>query len=238
MDFAKFAYRRLDGRLKTRDYIEWADRLLMEGSSESCIAELASCSLERDPDAHEVERLFQYCVSELGLSVPLSWEEAFSIYVLSLCNQVVLGTIEPQDCLAELLEISNDNDDPYILWIWIDLASDMSFQAGGIICPGEGVTFNGALNLENVNECILKTASQFIELCSTELPSKFPLVWCCNECGEVKSDSTNTEMIARACPACKSTFSLRNMRFFNNREEYAIARKKGSAGYSIEGQPA
>jgi len=225
MDFAELAYRRVDGGLKTRDYIAWADSLLMMGSEAPSIAELASCSWERDPDAREVEQLFCACVAELGLSLPLNWEEAFSLHVLSLCNRVALGAIEPQDCLGELLVLSNENDDPYILWIWIDLASDMSCSPKGIVCPGEGVVFNGVLDLSNIAECIRKTASQFIALYSPELPHNFPSVWCCNECGQVRDDPTNTEVISRTCPSCKSAFSLKNMRFFNNREEYVLTKK-------------
>ena len=218
MNFAEFAFRRLNGQLHTRDYIEWAEKLLMAGNDVPSVAELASCSLERDPDAKQVESLFLSCVTELELSLPVNWEDAFSGHIVDICNRTIIGTIEPQECISTLLTLSDDNYDPYIMLVWIDLARDFSAEEGDIV-------FNNALNLENQADCIRKTASQFVALCSIELPHKFPLIWFCRECGEVREDKTRVEMKAQACPACKSAFALRNMRFFESREDYIFRNK-------------
>lgn len=215
MDFFELAYRRINNQLETRDYIDWADELLMIGSNSFSIAELASYTWEKDPDAREVEFLFHSCVTECGFSLPSNWEEAFFAYLMAICNSVIGGTLAPHDCLYALLTLSDDNDDPYICWVWIDLARDISRHM-------EYIVFNDALNLENSDESIRKTAYQFIALCKMDLPAKFPLVWCCKDCGEVSSDTTYTETNARPCPACKSIFSLKNMRFFKNREDYVF----------------
>ncbi len=219
MEFTELAFRRLDDRpLKCRAYIDWAEQLLEEGSESSSVAQLASCSWEAEPDPNQVEQLFQSCLVELGLSVPADWYQALLAYTSSICQKFVQGTLDSWSCMTEMLELAEDNNDPYILWIWIDLASDLSRQH--VIEDGDFV-FNGSLDLENQDACIRRTASQFVALCSKDLPLKFPWVWWCKECREVSDETTFSEIQSRTCPTCGSAHSMKNMRFFENREEIA-----------------
>lgn len=213
MDFIELVFKRLDRRLTINDYIDWADGLLVAGSDVSSIAELASCSWEPNPDADLVERIFRSCVSELGLTIPLTWEDAFSAYVVNICNRVLLGEIPPDDCLSKMIEFAEDDDNLFIFLVWADLAEDLSNTPDKIV-------FNNVLDLKDASESIRKTASQFLELYGMDLPARFPWVWKCKECGEVSSDETYTDELARTCPACKSEFALKNMRFFRNRSEF------------------
>lgn len=213
MDFIELAFKRLDRRLVTNDYIDWADGLLVAGSEASSIAELASCSWEPNPDAELVERIFRSCVSELGLTIPSTWEDAFSAYVVDICNRVLQHEIQPLDCLSKMIEFAEDDENSSIFLVWTDLAKDLSN-------PPDEIVFNDVLDLRDASESIRKTASQFLELYAMDLPARFPWIWKCKECDEVSNDETYTDEIARSCPACKSAFALKNMRFFRNRNEY------------------
>ncbi|HJV02077.1 MAG TPA: hypothetical protein VJ752_16175 [Burkholderiaceae bacterium] len=213
MDFIELVFKRLDRRLTTNDYIDWADGLLVAGSDASSIAELASCSWEPNPDAELVERLFRSCVSELGLTIPPTWEDAFSAYVVDICNRVLKEEILPHDCLSKMIEFAEDDENSFIFLIWADLAKDLSKM------PDE-IVFNDVLDLKDASESIRQTASQFLKLYAMDLPARFPWVWKCKECGEVSNDDTYTGVLARTCPACKSAFALKNMRFFRNRSEF------------------
>lgn len=213
MDFNELAFKRLDRRLTTNDYIDWADGLLVAGSDAPSIAELASCSWEPNPDAEMVERIFLTCVSELGLTIPATWEDAFSAYVVDICHRVLQDEIQPHNCLSKMIEFAEDDENSFIFSMWGDLAKDLSNA------PGEFI-FNDVLDLKDASESIRQMASQFLELYARELPARFPLVWQCKECGEVRNDETYTDELARTCPACKSAFALKNMRFFRNRSDY------------------
>lgn len=213
MDFIELAFKRLDRRLTTNDYIVWADGLLVAGSEASSIAELASWSWEPNPDAEMIERIFRSCVSELGLIIPPTWEDAFSAYVVDICNRVLQDEMQPHDCLSKMIEFAEDDENPFVFSVWGDLAKDL------LNAPGE-IIFNDVLDLDDASESIRKTASQFLELYARDLPARFPFVWQCKECGEVCNDETYTDELSRTCPSCKSAFALKNMRFFRNRSDY------------------
>ena len=213
MDFIELAFKRLDRRLVTDDYIYWADGLLVGGCEASSIAELSSCSWEPNPDAELVERIFRSCVSELGLTIPSTWEDAFSAYVVDICNRVLQHKIEPLDCLAKMIEFAEDDENSFIFLVWTDLAKDLAN-------PPDEIVFNSMLDLKDASESIRKTAYQFLELYAMDLPARFPWIWKCKECAQVSNDETYTDELARICPACKSKFALKNMRFFSNRSQY------------------
>ena len=128
MNFTELAFRRLDWSAReTREYITWAVELLEDGCDASSVAELASYSLDAEPDPAQVERAFQACVVELALVLPSQdkWYEALIAYAVQLCRRVVQGDLEPDECMSEFLQISEDYNDPYLTWIWVDLAADL-----------------------------------------------------------------------------------------------------------------
>ena len=190
--------------------------MLVGGCEASSIAELSSCSWEPNPDAELVERIFRSCVSELGLTIPSTWEDAFSAYVVDICNRVLQHKIEPLDCLAKMIEFAEDDENSFIFLVWTDLAKDLAN-------PPDEIVFNSMLDLKDASESIRKTAYQFLELYAMDLPARFPWVWKCKECAQVNNDETYTDELARICPACKSEFALKNMRFFSNRSEYCAS---------------
>lgn len=113
MEFPELAFKRLDDpRLKGQAYIDWAERLLEEGSESSSIAQLVSCSWEAEPDPNEIEQLFQSCLVELGLTLPTDWHHALLAYTSSICQKSTLGTLDPWDCMTEMLRLSEDNNEP------------------------------------------------------------------------------------------------------------------------------
>jgi len=224
------AFLRLDSPLlKSSVYIEWAEQLLNEGCNAPSVAELASCAWEASPDSQQIERIFQSCIVELGLELPSDWYQALLSCVCSICKKAIDGTLDSLECLTEMLTIADDNNEPYMLWIWIDLANDLSQNARD---EHTNIVFNTPLNLDSPNECILRTASQFITLCSMSLPEKFPWVWICQECETISDETTFTTTMARSCTSCASMSSVKNMRFYQIREDYIdrFAQKIGQIG--------
>jgi hypothetical protein len=216
-DFFDFAYVLALGRAKTADYITWADALLVAGCEAPSVAALASCIWEHDPEPQEVQMLFHGCVAELGLELlagPDDDEEVFIKAIsIPVCRMILTGAIAPEAGLAKLLDICEDSDDPALLWTWVDMANELS--------PGEEnpVSYHVNLNLAVPDECIRAASAQFISLCALDLPTRFPLLWQCRECGAVSDENTYAQESARTCPECKIPLASRNMRFFINRAQ-------------------
>lgn len=227
MEFTRLAFLRLDSpTLKTSVYIDWAERLLNEGCDAPSIAELAGCSWDANPDPKQAELIFLACVSELNLELPVEWYQALLLDVCSICKKIIDEEIESWDGLGDILTLAEDNNDPYMLTIWIDLVADFS-PLNRI--EREEVIFNANLKLENTHECIVRTASQFIALCGFDLPEKFPWVWMCQECDSISEETTFTATMAHDCPNCLSKSSMKNMRFYQNREDYVANCSQNSA---------
>ncbi|WP_154668159.1 hypothetical protein [Pseudoduganella violaceinigra] len=217
MDFAELAFRRIDDRqLKADAYVDWANELLEGGCGVPSIWALAVYRWDAYIDPDQVERLFLSCVVDLGLELPSDWYVALCAYSSSLCERMLRGITQPWDCLIEMLTLADDHNEPYIHWIWIDLSNDLEpteRRRPNYIC------FNGTLDLKKSDECIRTVAQQFIALCNLPLPEKFPWVWLCQECGAVGEESTFTDTKACTCTKCGTTFAMKNMRFFEHRDE-------------------
>jgi hypothetical protein len=218
MEFSQLAFLRLDyPPLKSSVYIGWAEQMLNDGCNAPSVAELASCAWDASPDPQQIERIFQSCVVELDLELPSDWYQALLSYACSICTKAIVGTLDSSECLSDMLTLADDHNEPYMLWIWIDLANDFSpYTRDG----RTNIVFNTPLKLDNPNECILRTATQFIALCSMSLPEKFPLVWMCQECESISDESTFTTSVAHNCTSCASASSMKNMRFYQNREYF------------------
>lgn len=222
-DFFDFAYRRARGLATTRDHIDWADALLVAGCNVPSIAELASYVYERDPERSEVESAFLECVAELGLTLVADSDEAFEKFIavisIRVCEQILTNEITPKAGMRRLLEFLEDNDDePLILWMWLDLENDLGpFRDNYVTC-------NEGLDLTDYDACVRATAAQYIALSKLNLPERFPWVWQCHQCGFVSEESTFTAESARLCPGCQGPLALRNMRFFTNRDQLASGR--------------
>ena len=218
MDFTELAFRRVDDRwIKADDYVDWANELLEGGCGAPSIWELAVYRWDAHIDPDQVERLFLSCVVELGLDLSNDWYAALCTYSSSLCEKMLSGVTQPWDCMSEMLTIAEDHNEPYIHWIWIDLSNDLE----PIERRRQGyIRFNDTLNLESPDECIRKVARQFITLCAMPLPDKFPWVWICRECDAISDKSTFTELSACKCPVCGAISGMKNLRFFEHREEF------------------
>ncbi len=216
MNFIELAFKRIDGTwIETVDYIDWANELLESGCDAPSIAELASCSWDASPDPQQVERIFQSCILELNLALPNDWYDALRSLTSHICQKMLCGLLEPWDCMQEMLALSDDHDTPYLMWIWIDLSRDLT--PAHHRDPADTL-FNGALDLVNEDDCIRMTAQQWVELCSTPLADKFPMVWWCEECASVSDQSTFTDLKTQFCASCVAISSMKNMRFFEHRE--------------------
>lgn len=215
MNFAELAFKRIDASwIKTQDYIDWANDLLESGCDASSIWDLAWCRWGVDVDPDQVERLFQSCIGELGLELPSDWYLALCAYSKYICERMLQGEISPWSCVQEMLTISDNHNEPYIHWIWIDLVDDLEARRTN----AERVQFDGTLDLRDPEECIRAVARQFVALCSMPLPEKFPWIWCCDICQAVSEEDTLTETRACTCTGCGGVSAMKNMRFFEHRD--------------------
>jgi len=219
MKFSDLAFKYLCGDLQAADCVRWAEDLLAEGSSSMAVAELASYSWDSDLDRKEVERAFQLCIAELGLQMPTEedWYQTLMDFTSSICQTMVDGMCEAEDGLARLLNISEDHHDPYVMTIWLDLVRDLDETGPETDHP----SFNLPLRSESRESCIIKTAEQYIALCATTLPERFPRVWWCRKCGHVSEASTWTTQQSATCPNCREESALANVRHYEHRDRIA-----------------
>lgn len=217
MDFAELTFKRIDGSwIETRDYVDWANKLLEAGSNALSIWELAVCRWDDYIDPAQVERLFQSCMNELGLKLPGDWFSALCIYSSSICQKMLQGELLPWECVQEMLTISDDYNEPYIHWIWVDLVDDLDSTKARI----DGMKFNGVLDLNKPEQCIWTVARQFVSLCSELLPEKFPWIWHCEVCHAISDENTFTQTKTCTCIHCGAIGTMKNMRFFDNRDAF------------------
>jgi hypothetical protein len=160
---------------------------------------------------------------ELGLTLPAGWNSALLGYASSVCQQMLLGTLAPCDVERKMLTLADDNNDPYMLWIWIDLSRDLH---DGHVRGRKNILFNGALDLSDPDHCIGRTAEQFVALCSMTLDENFPFIWLCHACGAVSDETTFIDTKTIMCPQCSGDGTMKNMRFFEHREEFATRLSK------------
>lgn len=225
MDFAELAFMRIDGsRIETHDYVDWANELLEAGCDAPSIWELAVCRWDDYVDSDYVERLFQSCMNELGLELPGDWFSALCIYSSSICQKMLQGTLLPWECVQEMLTIADDYNEPYIHWIWVDLVDDLDSAKA----QTDGMKFNGTLDLNNPEQCIQIVARQFVSLCSESLPEKFPWIWRCEICLAISEENTFTQTKTCTCTRCGGIATMKNMRFFDNRD--ALLKTLGGGG--------
>ncbi|QYG08433.1 hypothetical protein [Janthinobacterium sp. PAMC25594] len=214
MDFTELAFKRIDGSwIKTLDYVDWANELLEGGCDAPSIWELAVCRWDDYVDSDQVERLFQSSINELRLELPSDWYSALCTYSSSICQKMLQGLLMPWECVQEMLTISDDYNEPYIHWIWLDLVNDLDPAKAQTDC----IKFNGALDLNKPEECIQTVAQQFVFLCSVSLPERFPWIWRCEMCQALSEENTFTQTKTCTCTRCGGIVTMKNMRFFENR---------------------
>ncbi|KQQ46414.1 hypothetical protein ASF61_18665 [Duganella sp. Leaf126] len=214
MNFLEPAFKRIDDSwIETHDYVDWANELLEGGCDAPSVWELASCCLDAEVDAVLVERLFQSCVTELGLELPHDWYDALRTYSSNICQKMLLGEMLPWDCVEKMLAIADDHQQPYIHWIWIDLARDLHAWSAGT----GAVFYNGTLGLDDPEECIRVVAKQFIAACALPLPHQYPLIWRCDICEATSAENNQSEARTCTCSRCGRSNSMKNMRFFEHR---------------------
>lgn len=223
MNFSEIMYWRLNRRANVGDYIAWANHLLEQGCDLPEIAEMASFAFEREPDAKEVERYFLRCVQLLGLSMSDDVFQATIDYWRDTCERMLAGTLALDEGIALLHEIDNDYE-YYLMMPWVDLArhyTEKHLQTGTYQIATNDIERHGE---DNFTWMLVR---QFTAICQQArpglpmgLPEKFPVIWHCLACNISSADDTWTTQRTAPCRACGSGDSLKNMRYYANREAY------------------
>lgn len=219
MEFSELTFRLLEDPSNKAQYcIDWAEHLLENGCENLTVAELAIFGLESNYSQQEVDRIFHRCIAELGLELLDNWNEALIKHIATLCKSLLQENITSLELLNKILILSNELDDPGILWPWIYLAADTEFKSDSIAVCVDASDFNSPLDTKNPNKCIFEMASQFHSLGSINLPASFPDIWWCQSCGAISEASQPIQIMQTDCQICHSPQAMKNMQYFVNRE--------------------
>jgi hypothetical protein len=208
MKFELLIGKRILGTASSRDYIQWAESLLLQNVGSENVAILAGLACENNSDSEEVEKYFQRSLEDLGLVLP-NEEEALKNYAKVICEQIVSGDLEPEKGFSILARLDFIADHKIVLFsIWDSLSEDLQ-----VIGHHEKFIVNTGLTKDNKKEYIKKVAVQFIELVETDLPENFFHLHICSSCGH------NAQGYKSICDNCKKS-SLYSMSDYEGRKLY------------------
>lgn len=231
MNFEHLTGKRILGEACPKDYTDWAESILCEGAESENIAILAGIGLDRSPDSDDVETYFNKSIKDLGLILP-SVRDGLKGYAKFICEQIILGDIEPETGLKTLETFYSSSDYQAIYSIWDELGEDI-----WMLRDGDGCIFNTGLTIYNIDLYIVDVAKQFIEILHTDLPDDFFHLSACPVCGYIgKSELERIEkpwmpeLIFRLiyqrgatcqaiCAKCQHPFP-KNMSDYEGRKQY------------------
>lgn len=189
-----------------KDYTDWAECMLVRGENSTNIAILAGLGLDLTPDMEEVRLYFSRCLKDLDLRLP-SREKGFLDFSSHISEEIISEKIAPIEGLMILNKLYTESDYAPIYSIWGDLDQDIHFVEEG--CDS---IFNSGLTKDNIDQCIVKVASQFIELSKISLPDDFFHLSICPKC-EFLGASINVKINVPWMPTFLSQLIFKNHRF-------------------------
>ena len=177
MEFNTLITKQALGIAKNKDFSDWAESLLVQGSESNSVAILASFGIDRNLNTDEVKQYFEKCLLELNLVLPEPRILIFN-HVKTLVLEIINGTVKPQIGLNGLKNfwLQTDNDEP-LYRIWDELAEDVA-----TLDDYQGYLWNTHLSKENVDDFIIEVAKQFLQLCELKLPDNFFALCACPDC--------------------------------------------------------
>lgn len=176
MDFKFLASKIITWEVEPKDYTDWAECMLVRGENSPNIAILAGLGLELTPDMEEIRLYFSRCLKDLGLKLP-SLEKGFLDFSSHISEEIIAGKMAPIEGLMVLYNLYTKSDYAPIYSIWGDLDEDIRF-----VEEGYDSIFNSGLTKDNIDQCIVKVATQFIELSKISLPDDFFHLSICPKC--------------------------------------------------------
>lgn len=168
------------GMADIEDFSDWAESLLHQGCELENVAILASLGVSNDTDLDEAEYYFSQCINDLNLCVP-NQQDAIWTYSQELAKAVAAKTLKPSVGLGVLKSfwIATDYTQP-LYSLWYDLAVDVYS-----LNNQDAYLWNAELYNEDMNEFIIKTAQQFLDLAQQELPENFFDLIACFDCQQI-----------------------------------------------------
>lgn len=216
---------------KPEDYIKWAEEQLLAGSNSVNMAILAGLDVEKPIDTQEVREYFSRCMRELCIEWP-DQKSAHRRYSEVLCRKILDDELNPQVGLSTLAQLYRSSGYSELYALWDELEEDISLME-----TGYGPIFNVGVHKDNVDEYIKKVATQYLTLLAMNLPSNFPRLAYCSQCGHIAEPINKRvdkpwlpEKIYRllyrkgptymmVCGSCRSV-GLVSMRAYEGREKY------------------
>ena len=237
MDITQETYKllgqRLLGTFDSKEYVDWAVKLLSSGQETESLVILAGMDNDSTEDR---EKYFWKAVSELKIDANKTDYELIDNYALKLADQVINKQVTPRVGLSTMLEIvrRTDYDQKYIQFYEIDEDIDYVFYSGTPL-------FNQGLTKDNIDDYIIKEFKLLIELSKINFDNSIYDKAFCNSCGQVVKPFLKTKYqlkrpfsyLLPTCPNCKS-MDLNDFRTQIGREK--IIRDKQTAPNSSYNQ--
>ncbi len=172
------------GEAHAKDYTDWAENMLKQGSGSENIAILAGLGLDKAPDPKEIKYYFNKSLKDAGLELPEK-KDCVLDYARYICGEIIEGRISPVKGMHILdsLYLKTDYDPVYS--IWSELSEDIWLLNDEGIC-----LFNTGLTKDNTDMYIINVAKQFILLTETCLPENFFQLGVCRKCGYIGESRT------------------------------------------------
>lgn len=160
--------------------IDWAEQLLINGSTSENVLILASLGLDKNPEHNDVENYFERALQDLGETEP-EYFDAINKYAHELCYVALEGHLSQDESVNMLAEIySCTNYDYGIFSIWTDIADEI------YLLENEGEYYSH-LELTKANKSVYieKQLRHFIVLLKSKVPHDFLNLSICEECNKL-----------------------------------------------------
>ncbi len=162
-----------------KDYIDWAEDLLLQGIENEYLLMLVSYGVEKNPDSYEIKEYFEKSLK--ALNIPLSSPAAaLKNYAKQIALQIAHNKISTLDGLDLLEPFYFKSDYEPIYSIWSQLEEDLV----SLKC-NDDYFYNSGLSNDNVEQYIKNIALQFSQLLECQLPDNFFQLCVCQKCGHI-----------------------------------------------------
>ena len=193
MEIYELLAKRLMNQATSKDYVQWAEELLLNGEDRESVKILAALNLTRPVYWFDVERYFTAVMTDLNINYSDDMR-ILKEYSKVVAQQIIDDKIEPVEGVNKLSEVfsKSSHDSHYSNW---DILED---QITFLYDAGPKYTFL-PITEKNLNEYIKKEAELFLRLLEVPLPELFYHKFICEDCyyfGLSKSERKNYKWLS------------------------------------------
>ena len=129
MEISRLFYKKTQGEIEAKDYVEWAYSMVENQYTSSALNILAF--LEEPINIFEVEQLFQRVIGELTLDEP-TYAEQVNAQIQYLLQQIITNQESAMDYAYDLYKVYVKSfgyeDDKTMIWLYLtDMIDDLKY---------------------------------------------------------------------------------------------------------------